>query len=156
MRIAIVCASGKQPAWVEAGFDHYARRLRDGYSLSLTEVPLARRGASVSRDRAVADEGRRILTAAAGADHLVALDERGAAWTTRDLAGRLDRWSADGSALALMVGGPDGLSADCRQAARESWSLSALTLPHGLVRVLIAEAVYRAWSLNRGHPYHRG
>jgi 23S rRNA (pseudouridine1915-N3)-methyltransferase len=100
-------------------------------------------------------EGERLLGAASKADHIVALDERGAGWTTRNLADRLTGWSTHGSSVALLVGGPDGLAPECLSAARERWSLSPLTLPHGLVRLFIAEAVYRAWSLNRGHPYHR-
>lgn len=155
MRIEVVSVSARQPDWVRSGFDEYARRLTAGYSLTLRELPLARRGSSTPVVRAIEQEGERLLAAAAGADHLVALDEGGAAWTTVDLAARLEAWTRTGSSVALLIGGPDGLSPACLTAARERWSLSALTLPHGLVRILVAEALYRALSLSRGHPYHR-
>lgn len=155
MRIEIISVSGRQPAWVQAGFDHYSRRFSGGYSLTLRELPLARRGGAGPVGRAVADEGERLLAAAARADHRVALDERGSPWTTAELAGRLESWTRGGSSVALLVGGPDGLSAACLDGAGERWSLSPLTLPHGLVRVVVAEALYRALSLSRGHPYHR-
>jgi len=154
MRIEVVCASGKQPGWVAAGFEHYARRLTGPDSLTLREVPLGRRkGGSV--ERAIREEGDRLLAACGRADHVVALDERGERWTTADLARRLQDWAAEGPALACLIGGPDGLAPDCLAASRATWSLSPLTLPHGLARIVVAEALYRAVSLNRGHPYHR-
>ena len=88
--------------------------------------------------------------------HVVALDREGARWSTTALAGKLDAWSLAGAPVCLLVGGPDGLGDDCRERASERWSLSPLTLPHGLVRVVVAEALYRAASVLRGHPYHRG
>jgi 23S rRNA (pseudouridine1915-N3)-methyltransferase len=87
--------------------------------------------------------------------HVVALNETGNAWTTKTLAAKLERWMQGGASVALLVGGPDGLAPACLERAQEQWSLSALTLPHGLVRVVVAEALYRAWSLLEGHPYHR-
>lgn len=87
--------------------------------------------------------------------HVVALSVAGRAWTTQQLASRLRRWEAERGAIAFLIGGPDGLAPDCESRADESWSLSPLTLPHGLARIVVAEALYRALSLNRGHPYHR-
>ncbi len=155
MRIDLVCASAKQPAWVQDGFAEYARRIRDGDALTLKELPLGRRGGSQPATRAIEQEGTRLLAAGRKCDRIVALDERGQAWSTAQLAGRMETWKSSAGSVALLVGGPDGLSPDCLDAAAERWSLSPLTLPHGLVRVLVAEALYRAWSLTRGHPYHR-
>ena len=96
------------------------------------------------------------MMARIGSSHLVlALDQEGRSWTTRDLAGELATWQMEGRSVALLIGGPDGLGRDCRERADKSWSLSRLTLPHPLVRVLLAEQLYRAWSINQGHPYHR-
>lgn len=155
MRIEIISVSARQPVWVRDGFDDYARRFSGGWSLTLRELPLVRRAQSLPVERAIEQEGDRLLAAAAKLDHLVALDERGAGWSTADLAARLDAWTRIGSSVGLLIGGPDGLAPACLDAARERWSLSALTLPHGLVRIVAAEALYRAWSLQRGHPYHR-
>src|SRR5690606_28040779 len=106
--------------------------------------------------QAVADEGERMLAAVPAGAHVVALDEHGAAWSTAELARRLEHWSGLGSsAVCFLIGGPDGLAPACLARARERWSLSALTLPHGLVRIVAAEALYRAVSLLEGHPYHR-
>ncbi len=153
IRVELLAASGRQPRWVEAGFDEYAKRLRGRLAFSLKTVPLARRrGAS---DRAVADEGRRLLAALPKAAHVVALDERGSAWSTPGLARKLEAWMGLGGPVVLLIGGPDGLSPDCLERADERWALSALTLPHGLARIIVAEALYRALSLLEGHPYHR-
>lgn len=155
MRIVLISASNRQPAWVRNGFDDYARRLKRPLKLDLVEIPLARRGASSSIERLVAGEGERMLGAVPKGAHVVALEETGTAWSTSELASRLERWMQGGRPVALLVGGPDGLAPSLGRLAAERWSLSALTLPHGLVRVIVAEALYRAWSFSRGHPYHR-
>jgi 23S rRNA (pseudouridine1915-N3)-methyltransferase len=155
MRIVLVSASNKQPSFIEDGFSHYARRLRGGLRLDLTTVAVTQRRAGTPIARSVEIEGERMLGAIPKGAHVVALDERGSAWSTVALAGRLEEWLRHGRPVALLVGGPDGLAPVCREAAVESWSLSKLTLPHGLVRVLVAEALYRAWSLLQNHPYHR-
>lgn len=154
-QLIVIAASNRQPDWVGAGFDEYAKRLRGGWRLELTTVPLSRRGPTVAAARVVADEGRRMLAAAPRGAHLVALSERGEAWSTEALASRLERWAGLGAPVGLLIGGPDGLSEECLTRADEHWCLSPLTLPHGLVRIIVAEAVYRAWSVNQGHPYHR-
>lgn len=153
LSLELVAASNRQPRWVDDGFDEYARRVRGRVGLGLRVVPLARR--PDKSGRAVLDEGRRMLAAVPTDAALVALDERGAAWSTRGLADKLEGWMTRAVPVRLLVGGPDGLSADCLERAEETWSLSALTLPHGLVRVIVAEALYRALSLLEGHPYHR-
>lgn len=153
LSIEVLAVSSRQPGWVETGFDEYAKRLRGRVRLELKALPLARR--SGPAERAVADEGRRVLAAVPKGAHVVALDERGAGWSTPVLASKLESWMALGAPVALLIGGPDGLSAECLEHADERWSLSPLTLPHGLVRIIVAEALYRALSLLEGHPYHR-
>jgi len=155
MRIEVISASARQPAWVRTGFDEYARRLRGSCTLTLTEVALAGRGRSIPVARLLEQEGQRLLAAVPKGAHVVALDESGRARTTADLARRLQRWLVIGQPVALLIGGPDGLAPACLERADERWSLSALTLPHGLVRIIVAEALYRAWSLLEHHTYHR-
>jgi 23S rRNA (pseudouridine1915-N3)-methyltransferase len=155
MQIAVISASAKQPDWVRTGFETYARRLRTNCTLSLTEIALAKRGKTVALPRVLEQEGTRMLAAVPKGAHIVALDESGRPLNTTELAARLQSWLAGGRPVALLIGGPDGLSDACFGRADERWSLSPLTLPHGLVRVIVAEAVYRAWSLLEHHPYHR-
>ena len=155
MRIAVISASSRQPDWVRSGFDAYARRLSGGVTLDLTEVALDKRSRSASLPRLIAREGERMLAAIPDGAHIVALDESGRGWSTADLAAKLQSWIDRGSPVAVLIGGPDGLAPDCFDRAAERWALSPLTLPHGLVRVIAAEALYRAWSLLQHHPYHR-
>jgi 23S rRNA (pseudouridine1915-N3)-methyltransferase len=155
MRITLISVSSKQPAWVREGFDEYARRLRGPLTLELKEIPLPKRTRSSAIERLIAAEGEGMLAVVPAGAHVVALDETGRSWRTTELAARLKAWLAMGQPVALLVGGPDGLARACLERAAERWSLSPLTLPHGLVRVVVAEALYRAHSLLRGHPYHR-
>jgi 23S rRNA (pseudouridine1915-N3)-methyltransferase len=155
MRIEVISASARQPDWVRAGFDSYAKRLRGSCTLTLTEVALAKRNKTATPARAIDDEGKRMLAAAPKGAYVVALDEAGRSLKTRELADRLERWMASGQPVALLIGGPDGLAPECLDRAAEKWSLSPLTLPHGLARVVVAEAIYRAWTLLENHPYHR-
>lgn len=143
------------PGWISEGFETYRKRLRGPLHLELIEVPLANRKGARNSEECKAEEGRRMLHLAGSRDRLVVLDERGSAWTTRKLASRMEDWLMDGRDVALLMGGPDGLSAECLAAAAEKWSLSALTLPHGMVRILVAEQLYRAHSILENHPYHR-
>jgi 23S rRNA (pseudouridine1915-N3)-methyltransferase len=156
VRLILITASNRQPRWVVDGYDDYARRLDRRWSLELIEVVLARRTAASDPRRAAADEAQRMLRHVPDDAHVVALDGGGAPWSTATLAAKLEHWSLVGAPICLLVGGPDGLGEPCRQRAQEQWSLSALTLPHGLARIVVAEALYRATSVLRGHPYHRG
>lgn len=124
--------------------------------MELTEIPAARRTRSRPTEQAIRKESDRMLAAVANGDYVIALDQPGAQYASEDLAGLLDTWLGQGRDLVMLIGGADGLSDACRTRAELRWSLSDLTLPHGLVRVLVAEQVYRAWSILRGHPYHRG
>ncbi|RLK51336.1 23S rRNA (pseudouridine-1915-N(3)-) methyltransferase [Alkalispirillum mobile] len=154
MRIRLISVGGRMPAWAADGYQEYAQRLGAGVSLELVEIPLGRRGKGADPRRALDEEGRRMLKAL-GDEQVVALDVRGKAWDTPALSRQLDGWLHDGRDLALLVGGPDGLHPDCVARANQRWSLSPLTFPHMLVRVVLAEQLYRAWSLLQGHPYHR-
>jgi 23S rRNA (pseudouridine1915-N3)-methyltransferase len=156
LRLLLLAATARQPAWVDEGFRHYATRLRGRCKLELKPIRLARRGTSVPTDRTVAEEGSRMLAAIPLDAHVVALAEAGKPWTTQQLATKLERWMTQGAPVCLLIGGPDGLAPDCLARANEGWSLSPLTLPHGLARVIVAEALYRAWSILEHHPYHRG
>jgi 23S rRNA (pseudouridine1915-N3)-methyltransferase len=154
VRLRLVAVGTRMPGWVEAGFEEYAGRMPRECRLELRALALGRRGRGGSATRAIAEEGERLLAASAGCVR-VCLDVRGRAVDTPGLARRLAAWLQGGRDVALLVGGPDGLAEACLEAADWRWSLSPLTLPHGLVRVLIAEQLYRAWSLLAGHPYHR-
>jgi 23S rRNA (pseudouridine1915-N3)-methyltransferase len=155
MRIHLIAAGTRRPAWEREGFAVYAKRLPRECALTLTEVAVPRRGAGADLARLVDREGEQMLRRVPRDARVVALDERGTAFHTRALAARLQTWMHDGRDLALLVGGPDGLAPACREAAELTWCLSPLTLPHGLVRVVVAEQIYRAWSVVSGHPYHR-
>lgn len=146
------------PAWVQEGYTEYARRLPRELALEMVEIPLGNRGRKSSpalAEKARRKEGEAMLAALAPRDHVVALDVQGKPWSTGQLSQQLENWQMQGDNVALLIGGPDGLSADCLARAKQRWSLSPLTLPHPLVRVVLAEQVYRAWTLLAGHPYHK-
>ncbi|MDX1604817.1 MAG: 23S rRNA (pseudouridine(1915)-N(3))-methyltransferase RlmH [Candidatus Competibacterales bacterium] len=155
MRLRLVAIGTRMPAWVDAGFRDYADRLPRECRLELTEIPAPRRGRNADAARLMRTEAERLRSAVPASARLLALDQRGQAWSTENLAARLRDWLADGRDVALLTGGPDGLDPALREQAELCWSLSALTLPHPLVRVIVAEQLYRAWSLLSNHPYHR-
>lgn len=155
MNIHLIAVGTRMPAWVNDGYLEYARRMPRECALRLVEVSPEKRGKKPDIARIRERECARLQAAVPRGAGVLVLDERGRSWTTRELADRLAAWLGDGRDLALLVGGPDGLHPDCLNAANERWSLSPLTLPHPLVRVLVAEQLYRAWSLLQGHPYHR-
>ncbi len=156
MRIRLIAVGKGMPAWVAEGFADYARRMPAECRLELVEVTAERRSKRHNSTRLIEAEGNRLLGAVPRGSWWIALDERGELWNTQTLAAQLERWMGEGADLALLVGGPDGLDPACREQARQVWSLSPLTLPHMLVRVLVAEQLYRAWTIIAGHPYHRG
>ena len=155
MRINLIAVGTRMPAWVEAGVEEYRKRLPPELSLNIREIPLGKRGKNADIARAMAQEGDAMLAAVGARDRVVALEVKGKAWSTEQLAQQLAGWQMSGDDVALLVGGPDGLAPSCQARAIERWSLSPLTLPHPLVRVLLAEQLYRAWSINNNHPYHR-
>lgn len=143
------------PDWVQAGFMTYVRRFPRDMPLELCEISAGKRSKNADIKRILEKEGEAMLAAVPSGNRIVTLDIPGKAWSTQDLAGQMERWKVDGRDVSLLVGGPEGLAASCKAAADQSWSLSTLTLPHPLVRVLLAESLYRAWSITTNHPYHR-
>ena len=154
MRLSIVAVGQKVPGWAQEAWDDYAKRFPPELKVELKAVKTEPR-ASKTRETLLAAERQRIEAAIARGTHVVALDERGSALTTAALAAKLSQWQGQGGDVALLIGGPDGLHPALRQAAHERIRLSDLTLPHAMVRVLLIEQLYRAWSVNAGHPYHR-
>ncbi len=155
MRIHLLAVGQKMPAWVEQGYQEYAHRMPVEAKLELKEIVPGKRGKNADIKRIVQDEGQRIQAAIPKNNRIVILDVKGKAWSTEQLAERMDVWMQSGQDVSLLVGGPEGLSDEARSLADERWSLSALTFPHPLVRVILAEQLYRAWSVLRNHPYHR-
>jgi 23S rRNA (pseudouridine1915-N3)-methyltransferase len=155
MYIHLIAVGTRMPAWVVDGYREYAKRLPRECSLRLVEIPPGRRHKGRTAEQARREEGRQMLAAVPDDCHVIALDVHGKVWSTEVLAEQLQGWLAAGRDVALLVGGPDGLAPECRARALQSWSLSALTFPHALVRVVLAEQLYRAWSITAGHPYHR-
>jgi 23S rRNA (pseudouridine1915-N3)-methyltransferase len=154
--IRLVAAGTRLPGWVAEGYAEYAGRLGPELRLELVEVPVTHRGRNADVARARAEEGRRMLAAVDARMFVTALEVGGRAMSTGELAQWLAKRMNDGRDVALLVGGPDGLDPGCLERADATWSLSPLTFPHGIVRILVAEQIYRASSLLKGHPYHRG
>ncbi|HEV2112244.1 MAG TPA: 23S rRNA (pseudouridine(1915)-N(3))-methyltransferase RlmH [Gammaproteobacteria bacterium] len=155
MRIHLIAAGTRMPAWVSAGFEDYAGRLPPECKLVLKEIPLGAARSGGDARKAMLEEGEKMLAAVPAGANVIALDVRGKALSTEELAKQLSQWLQGGRDQALLIGGPDGLAPGCLSHAALSWSLSPLTLPHGLVRVVAAEQLYRAWSILKNHPYHR-
>lgn len=155
MHVRLIAVGDRQPPWVDSAFSDYTARLPNNWKFRLDCVATAQRGKSSGHDVARQAEGEKILDALGPSEFVVVLDERGESLTSRELAGKLTDWQMAGRDLAFIIGGPDGVSYDCAGRADFSLSLSDMTLPHGLARVVFAEQMYRAWSLTQGHPYHR-
>ena len=155
MEIQLVAVGTKMPAWVTESYNEYAKRLPRECSLKLLEVTAGKRGKACSIKKAIEEEGKRILSVVPSGNRVIALDVEGKSWSTPKLSEQMKEWMQSGCNISLLVGGPDGLDETCIQRADQRWSLSALTLPHPLVRVVLAEQLYRAWTILVGHPYHR-
>ncbi|MFN0164036.1 MAG: 23S rRNA (pseudouridine(1915)-N(3))-methyltransferase RlmH [Burkholderiales bacterium] len=155
MKFFVIAVARGAPDWVVAGYEEYARRMPGEARMELIEIKPEARSSGKSPGQCMAAEARRIVQALPQGVRMVALDEAGRDLDTRALAGRVKAWWQDGRDVAFVIGGPDGLDADIKQQAEERMRLSSLTLPHALVRVVLAEALYRAVSLAKGHPYHR-
>ncbi len=155
MNIHLIAVGDRMPAWVQQGYDEYARRMPRECTLRLIEIAPGKRGRNADIARAMREEGQRMLAAIPKGTRVIALEVNGRDWSTEQLATQLEGWMGGGQDIALLVGGPEGLSDEARAAASQQWSLSPLTLPHPLVRVILAEQLYRAWSILRNHPYHR-
>ncbi|MES9830022.1 MAG: 23S rRNA (pseudouridine(1915)-N(3))-methyltransferase RlmH [Candidatus Thiodiazotropha sp.] len=155
MNIYLISVGNRMPRWVAEGYEEYARRLPAECTLQLIEIAPGHRGKNADIARAMRDEGERMLKSIPRGCRVLALDVTGSAWSTERLSGKLEQWMSGGRDIALLVGGPEGLAPECLQRADGRWSLSPLTLPHPLVRVVVSEQLYRAWSMIRNHPYHR-
>lgn len=155
MKLLLVAVGTRMPAWVDTGFEDFARRMPRELPLQLIEVKAEPRTTGKTVEAMMAAEAARIEAALPARCRRIILDERGEDISSRALARRLENWQAGGDDVAIIIGGPDGLDPALKATAHETMRLSSLTLPHALVRVMLAEAIYRAWSLLKNHPYHR-
>ncbi|NBX57612.1 MAG: 23S rRNA (pseudouridine(1915)-N(3))-methyltransferase RlmH [Gammaproteobacteria bacterium] len=155
MRLRIITVGSRQPAWVDEAVADYLKRFRAPWRVELVELEAVPRTGGRSADAALEREGERVLSALRDRERVVLLDETGNSLSTRDLATRLETLASSSPDLALLIGGADGHAPSVRARTAESWSLSKMTLPHGLARVMLIEQLYRAFSLSQGHPYHR-
>ncbi len=155
MHIRLIAVGDRQPSWVDTAFENYLKRLPQQWRFRLVCIATAPRSKKSDTQSAVRAEGKKILAKVKEAERVVVLDERGEEFSSRELAAKLDEWQGDGRDLAFVIGGPDGVSRECMARADLRWSLSRLTLAHGLARVTFIEQLYRAWCLVSGHPYHR-
>ena len=155
MRLSILAVGGRMPAWVKEGVEEYSKRLPRELTLHWREIPLAKRGKDANAETLCAAEGEQLLKALPAGERVIALDVQGKRLSTESLAQSLADWQMSGDNYSFLIGGPDGLSEACLDRADWRWSLSDLTLPHPLVRVVLAEQLYRAWTITVHHPYHR-
>jgi 23S rRNA (pseudouridine1915-N3)-methyltransferase len=155
MHLSVAAVGQRMPGWVEEAWNEYARRMPSNLGLSLAEIPLAKRGKNAETERLKITESEALYKAMPNHARIIALDVKGQTWSTEELSMKLQDWMADGLNVGFMIGGPDGISAGVLQKADLRWSLGPLTLPHPLVRVILAEQLYRAWTIIQNHPYHR-
>ena len=155
MQLRLITVGQKMPSWVEQGYDEYARRFPRDFQLELIEVAAVKRGKNADITRLIDKEGEAMLSHISSGDWVIALDVKGKPLSTPQLAQQVEHWQQHHPSVALLVGGPEGLAPACIERANQKISLSNLTFPHPLVRVLIAESLYRAWSVTVNHPYHR-
>ncbi len=155
MHIRLIAVGDRQPSWVDTAFENYLKRLPRQWQFRLDLIATAPRSKKADTQSAKSTEGKKVLAKIKDAECVVVLDERGEEFSSPELAARLKDWQGDGRDLTFVIGGPDGVSPECLERADLCWSLSRLTLAHGLARILFIEQLYRAWCLESGHPYHR-
>jgi 23S rRNA (pseudouridine1915-N3)-methyltransferase len=155
MQLRVAAVGQRMPGWVNEAWTEYTRRMPPSLSLSLREITLAKRSKNADIKRLTASESKALYEAMPARGRVIALDIGGQAWSTGKLAIRLEQWMGEGRDVGFMIGGPDGIDSRVMQKADERWSLGPLTLPHPLVRVVLAEQLYRAWTITQNHPYHR-
>lgn len=155
MRIRLIAVGTKMPRWVEDGWQEYAKRLPSEMPLDLVEIPLSTRSKNADVQRLIRQEGEAMLAKVQPGERIVTLEVHGKPWSTEHLAQELERWRLEARNVNLMVGGPEGLAPQVCERSEQRWSLSPLTLPHPLVRILLGEQIYRAWTVLNGHPYHK-
>lgn len=155
MQLLVAAVDQRMPRWVNEAWDEYAGRIPQNFNFALREIPLAKRGKNPDTRRLYATKSEAMYTTMPERARVIALDVKGRSWSTEKLAANLEEWMADGRDVGFMIGGPDGISEDVLQKADIRWSLGPLTLPHPLVRVVLSEQLYRAWTITQNHPYHR-
>jgi 23S rRNA (pseudouridine1915-N3)-methyltransferase len=155
MQLLVAAVGQRMPSWVTEAWTEYTRRMPPGLTISLREISLAKRSKNADTKRLTAVESRSLYAAMPKRARVIALDVKGQTWSTEKLAARLEQWMGDGRDVGFMIGGPDGIDAETMIKADDRWSLGPLTLPHPLVRVVLAEQLYRAWTITQNHPYHR-
>jgi 23S rRNA (pseudouridine1915-N3)-methyltransferase len=155
VRLCIAAVGQRLPAWVDQAWKEYSRRFPPSLSLDLKQIRMPRRARNVDVVAARNKEGDDLLAAVPSGALIVTLDEKGKQWSTRELAGRFEVWLQEGRDVAFLIGGPDGLSQTCKARADFCWALGRATFPHALIRVMVAEQLYRAWTVTQNHPYHR-
>ena len=155
MKLQLIAVGTKMPNWITVGYQEYARRFPKEMSLTLIEVPAGKRGKNVDINRILEKEGALMLAAVPKGNKIITLEIKGNSWTTEMLADEMRKWQLDSRNISLLIGGPEGLSAECIHKSEQRWSLSPLTMPHPIVRVIVAESLYRAFSVIQNHPYHR-
>jgi len=155
MQLLVAAVGQRMPNWVTEAWTEYAHRMPASVGLSLREISMAKRSKNADTKRLTALESKALYAAMPTRARVIALDVQGQAWSTEKLAVQLEQWMADGRDVGFMIGGPEGIDSDIMQKADDRWSLGPLTLPHPLVRVVLAEQLYRAWTITQNHPYHR-
>ena len=155
MQLLVAAVGQRMPSWVTEAWTEYTRRMPPGLTISLREISLAKRSKNADTKRMTAVESRSLYAAMPKRARVIAMDVKGQSWSTEKLAVRLEQWMGDGRDVGFMIGGPDGINAETMRKADDRWSLGPLTLPHPLVRVVLAEQLYRAWTITQNHPYHR-
>jgi len=155
MQLLVAAVGQRMPGWVNDAWTEYSRRMPPNLGLSLREIALSKRGKNADTRRLKATESQALYGAMPARARIIALDVQGQSWSTEKLAANLEDWMGDGRDVGFMIGGPDGISAEILKKADTRWSLGPLTLPHPLVRVVLVEQLYRAWTITQNHPYHR-
>lgn len=155
MHISLIAVGTSMPSWVQSGFQDYVKRLPPHWRFQLIEIEPSKRYKGANITKILQEETDRILKHIPKNNYVIALEVQGEHWNTPTLAKNLQKWEQEGSDISFLIGGPEGMTAECLARANQKWSLSALTFPHPLVRVILAEQLYRAYSLLQGHPYHR-
>ena len=155
MQLIVAAIGHRMPGWVQQAWSEYAKRLPRPYSLDLREIPLLKRSRNVDIESLRRRESDALISSVPEGFRIIALDEGGKQWSTMELAAQMENWRREERGVCFLIGGPDGLSSQCREQAHHSWSLGKLTLPHPMVRAILAEQLYRAWTITQNHPYHR-
>lgn len=154
-KLKLITVGDNMPNWVETAYTDYAKRLPNEFNLELIEIKAEKRSKNSDLPRLLHKEGEKMLAAISSHDKVIALDEQGKCWNTIQLSEQLQTWHEENLSISFLIGGADGLAPACKQRATFTWSLSALTFPHPMVRIIVAEQIYRAWTILTHHPYHR-